>query len=74
MAVGFTADRGSSIETIPIANLTQTKVVAVLYSLAPEHPFPTAVNEAVAVYKELLKIYKPRNIGLAGAVLKQPLL
>ena len=70
---GFTADWGSSIETIPIANLTQTKVVAVLYSLAPEHPFPTAVNEAVAVYKELLKTYKPQNIGLygtsAGAVL-----
>ena len=49
---GFTADWGSLIETIPIANLTQTKVVAVLYSLAPEHPFPAAVNETVAVYKE----------------------
>ena len=57
----------------PIANLTQTKVVAVLYSLAPEHPFPTAVNEVVAVYKELLKTYKPQNIGIygtsAGAIL-----
>ena len=70
---GFTADWGSMIETMPVANLTQTKVVAVLYSLAPEHPFPTAVNEAVAVYKELLKTYKPQNIGIygtsAGAVL-----
>lgn len=70
---GFTADWGSMIETIPIANLTQTKVVAVLYSLAPEHPFPAAVNETVAVYKELLKTYKPENIGLygtsAGAIL-----
>ncbi|MGA9568265.1 MAG: alpha/beta hydrolase [Candidatus Korobacteraceae bacterium] len=70
---GFSADWGSEIETIPIANLTQTKVVAVLYSLAPEHPFPTAVNETVAVYKELLKTYKPHNIGIygtsAGAIL-----
>ena len=70
---GFTADWGSMIETIPVANLTQTKVVAVLYSLAPEHPFPAAVNEAVAVYKELLKTYKPQNIGIygtsAGAIL-----
>ena len=70
---GFTADWGSMIETIPVANMTQTKVVAVLYSLAPEHPFPAAVNEAVAVYKELLKTYKPQNIGIygtsAGAIL-----
>ena len=63
---GFTADWGSEIETIPIANLTQTKVVAVLYPLAPEHPFPAAVNDIVAVYKELLKTYKPQNIGIYG--------
>jgi acetyl esterase/lipase len=70
---GFNADWGSMIESIPVANLTQTKVVSVLYSLAPEHPFPAAVNETVAVYKELLKTYKPQNIGLygtsAGAIL-----
>jgi acetyl esterase/lipase len=70
---GFTADWGSSIESIPVANLTQTKVVSVLYSLAPEHPFPAGVNDTIAVYKELLKSYKPQNIGLygtsAGAIL-----
>ncbi len=70
---GFNADWGSEIESIPVANLTQTKVVAVLYSLAPEHPFPTALNESVTVYKELLKTYKPENIGIygtsAGAIL-----
>jgi monoterpene epsilon-lactone hydrolase len=70
---GFSADWGSEIETIPIANLTQTKVVAVLYRLAPENPFPASVDDTVAVYKELLKTYKPQNIGLygtsAGAVL-----
>lgn len=70
---GFNADWGSEIESIPVANLTQTKVVAVLYSLSPEHPFPAALNESVAVYKELLKTYKPEHIGIygtsAGAIL-----
>ena len=70
---GFNGDFGSLTETIPIANLTQTKVVAVLYRLAPEHPFPAAVDDTVAVYRELLKTYKPNDIGLygtsAGAIL-----
>ncbi len=70
---GFNSDSGSLTETIPIANLTQTKVIAVLYRLAPEHPFPAAVEDTVAVYKQLLKTYKPQNISLygtsAGAIL-----
>jgi monoterpene epsilon-lactone hydrolase len=70
---GFQADWGSVAETIPIASLTQTKVIGVLYRLAPEHPFPAAVEDTIAVYKELLKTYKPRNIVLygtsAGAIL-----
>jgi monoterpene epsilon-lactone hydrolase len=64
---GFTTDSGSLTESIPIANLTQTKVVAVLYRLAPENPFPAAVDDSVAVYKELLKTYKPQHIAIYGA-------
>jgi epsilon-lactone hydrolase len=70
---GFRADWGSVAETIPIASLTQTKVIAIRYRLAPEYPFPAAVDDTVAVYKELLKTYKPQNMVMygtsAGAVL-----
>jgi monoterpene epsilon-lactone hydrolase len=70
---GFNSDSGSLSESIPIANLTGTRVIAVLYRLAPEHPFPAALEDAVAVYRELLKTYKPTHIGIygtsAGAIL-----
>ena len=70
---GFNSDSGSQIEGVPICNLAKIKVVSVYYRLAPENPFPAAVDDVVAVYKELLKTYKPQNIGIfgtsAGAIL-----
>jgi len=70
---GFNSDSGSLIEGVPIANLAKIKVVSVYYRLAPENPFPAAVDDVVAVYKELLRTYKPGGIGIfgtsAGAIL-----
>jgi acetyl esterase/lipase len=70
---GFNSDSGSYTESIPIASYARMKVIAVLYRLAPEHAFPAAVDDSVAVYKELLKTYKPNHIVIygtsAGAIL-----
>jgi monoterpene epsilon-lactone hydrolase len=63
---GFRVDSGSLSETIPIANLTGIKVISVLYRLSPENRFPAAVEDVVAVYKELLKTYEPTHIGVYG--------
>ena len=70
---GFNSDSGSYTESIPIASYSGIKVVAVLYRLSPEVKFPAAVEDSIAVYKELLKTYQPNHIVIygtsAGAIL-----
>ncbi len=43
-----------------------TKVLSLDYSLAPENPYPKALNEAIAAYKWLLRTFKSKDIAFAG--------
>jgi len=63
---GFATDAGSLTENIPIASLSGIEVVAVRYRLSPEHPYPAAIDDALAVYKALLGAYGAGDIGVYG--------
>lgn len=63
---GFAVDSGSLTETIPIAAQTGIPVVAALYRLAPENPYPAAVDDAYAVYRALVRDHKPGRIAVFG--------
>lgn len=64
---GFVMGSGSLIEAIPIAHQAKIPVVAVDYRLAPEHPYPAAVDDAVAVYRTMLDYHRPDQIGIYGS-------
>jgi epsilon-lactone hydrolase len=56
----------AELESIPVAGVGRVKVVAVDYRQGPDHKFPAASEDVAAVYKELLKKYRPANVGVFG--------
>ena len=52
---------------IPMAQTLKMKVLLPEYRLAPEHPFPAALDDALKVYRWLLaQGYQPANIFISG--------
>jgi monoterpene epsilon-lactone hydrolase len=48
------------------ASAFSTKILFIEYALAPEKPFPNAVNEILIVYRELIHRYPDAKITLMG--------
>ncbi len=49
-----------------VASSLGMKLVSIEYRLAPEHPYPAALNDIVAAYKSIIKEYGAENTGLFG--------
>ena len=66
-AGGFLVGRTGAADSIPVANLLKIKVVTIDYRQGPEYKFPAGSEDVAAVYKELLKSYRPKSIGIYGS-------
>jgi acetyl esterase/lipase len=53
-------------EAVQIAGLGHFRVIAVDYRMPPEAYFPAALDDAIAVYKEVLRTTSAKNIGFIG--------
>lgn len=60
------AGRNAILEAIPVAHLLQTKVIAPDYRMPPDYPFPAALDDALAVYRAVLRSHEPRTVGVYG--------
>lgn len=49
-----------------VASSLGVKVVSIEYRLAPEHPYPAALNDVVAAYTGLIEQYGAENTGIFG--------
>ena len=56
----------AELESMPLSAMMGIKVVSVDYREGPEYKFPAASEDVAAVYKELLRTYPAKNIGVYG--------
>ena len=62
----FNPGRASLLEPAVIAATCGITVIEVDYRMPPEHPFPAASDDAIAVWKAALDMVPAANIGISG--------
>jgi acetyl esterase/lipase len=62
----FFAGEAAAAEAVLMANFGKIEVVSVDYRMPPDFPFPAALDDAVAVWKEIARSRDTKNLGLFG--------
>lgn len=63
---GFALGNPDDAYAMRLAGLLRLPVYAVRYRLAPEHPFPAALDDCLAVYAKLVQSFGPQNVVVFG--------
>ena len=62
----YAPGRAGLEDAILMASRGGFRVVSVDYRMAPDFPYPAAIDDAEAVWRGLLKKVKPRRVGVCG--------
>lgn len=62
-----TGSAGILCKGVLMAHYARSPVLSVDYRMPPDHPFPAALNDAVAVWQQLLEEHAPQRMAVFGA-------
>ncbi len=63
----FNPGESGAGEGVLMAALSGVRVVSVDYRMPPDHPYPAALDDILAVYREVLKTHPASRIGVFGS-------
>lgn len=64
--VNFPGEAGTA-EAVMMAGFGQFKVLSVDYRMPPDHPFPAALDDGMAVWQAAILTHRPENMAIFGS-------